>query len=572
MSQPLNISDISLSTEWATLAALAKDIDGQTLRDWFAADPQRFTRFSHHYDGWLLDYSKQRVTPEIMAALHTLWQRADVSSWMQRMRSGEAINHSEARAVLHTALRYQGAEPIYVNGLDVMPEVRRVLAQMDAFCADIHTGTRRGVTGERITTVVNIGIGGSDLGPKMAVHALSAFAVVGLRVHFVSNVDGAHLATVLNSCDPATTLFTIASKTFTTQETMQNAASARAWLVAALGEAAVAKHCVAISTNLPKVAEFGIDPANVFAFWDWVGGRFSLWSAIGLPLALAIGMPHFRQLLAGAATMDEHFFTTPVEHNLPATLALLELWNTDFLGAETRALLPYSQSLELLPRYLQQLEMESNGKRYDRAGKHVEYATAPIVWGEAGTNGQHAFYQLIHQGERRIPCEFIALAKADYALPGHHDKLLAHCFAQSEAMMRGKTVEEARAELAAAASRIVHTNAVPQPLTFAETAAKDHQAQQDQLAHYKTFPGNQPSTTLLIPELTPYTLGQLLALYEHKVFALGILWGINSFDQWGVEYGKQLAGRLLPLLEHGGDTSMLDSSTAGLIAAVRRRC
>jgi glucose-6-phosphate isomerase len=366
----------------------------------------------------------------------------------------------------------------------------------------------------------------------------------GITVHYVSNLDAAHLATVLADLDPARTLFIIASKTFTTQETMQNAASARTWLTAALGEAAVARHFVAVSTNLPAVAAFGIDPANVFEFWDWVGGRFSLWSAIGLPLALAIGMDNFRQFLAGGAAMDAHFFNTPAEHNLPITLALLELWNTDFLGAQTRALLPYSQSLELLPSYLQQLEMESNGKQVDRDGQSVSYATAPILWGEAGTNGQHAFYQLIHQGGHLIPCEFIALIEPDFALPGHHAKLLAHCFAQSEALMRGKTLAEATTELATAVS--------PAP-TF--------------LAPYKVFPGNQPSTTLLLPRLNPYTLGQLIALYEHKVFALGVLWHLNSFDQWGVEYGKQLASRLLPMLEGHTPAVGLDSSTAGLLAA-----
>lgn len=535
---------ITQTDTWRQLQQLAEAQHKTHLRDLFAADDQRFMRFSLREEGFLLDYSKQRITTDIMATLHALWQTVDGAQWIARLRAGDALNHTENRAVLHTALRHQANTPVFHAGQDVMPDVRRVLDKMAHFCNDIHQGHWRGITGERIRDVINIGIGGSDLGPKMASRALAAQHMPDITVHYVSNLDAAHLATVLADLDPARTLVIIASKTFTTQETMQNAASARTWLTAALGEAAVARHFVAVSTNLPAVAAFGIDPANVFEFWDWVGGRFSLWSAIGLPLALAIGMDNFRQFLAGGAAMDAHFFNTPAEHNLPITLALLELWNTDFLGAQTRALLPYSQSLELLPSYLQQLEMESNGKQVDRDGQSVSYATAPILWGEAGTNGQHAFYQLIHQGGHLIPCEFIALIEPDFALPGHHAKLLAHCFAQSEALMRGKTLAEATAELAAAVS--------PAP-TF--------------LAPYKVFPGNQPSTTLLLPRLNPYTLGQLIALYEHKVFALGVLWHLNSFDQWGVEYGKQLASRLLPMLEGHTPAVGLDSSTAGLLAA-----
>jgi len=535
---------ITQTDTWRQLQQHAEAQHKTHLRDLFAADDQRFMRFSLREEGFLLDYSKQRITTDIMATLHALWQTVDGAQWIARLRAGDALNHTENRAVLHTALRHQANTPVFHAGQDVMPDVRRVLDKMAHFCNDIHQGHWRGITGERIRDVINIGIGGSDLGPKMASRALAAQHMPGITVHYVSNLDAAHLATVLADLDPARTLFIIASKTFTTQETMQNAASARTWLTAALGEAAVARHFVAVSTNLPAVAAFGIDPANVFEFWDWVGGRFSLWSAIGLPLALAIGMDNFRQFLAGGAAMDAHFFNTPAEHNLPITLALLELWNTDFLGAQTRALLPYSQSLELLPSYLQQLEMESNGKQVDRDGQSVSYATAPILWGEAGTNGQHAFYQLIHQGGHLIPCEFIALIEPDFALPGHHAKLLAHCFAQSEALMRGKTLAEATTELATAVS--------PAP-TF--------------LAPYKVFPGNQPSTTLLLPRLNPYTLGQLIALYEHKVFALGVLWHLNSFDQWGVEYGKQLASRLLPMLEGHTPAVGLDSSTAGLLAA-----
>jgi glucose-6-phosphate isomerase len=547
MSNPLIRSE-----PWQRLAALAT---AQTraathLRELFAADPQRHSRFSLRAEGMLLDYSKQRVDAAVMDALRALWSAADVPGWIARMRAGEAINTSEGRAVLHFALRRQDDAPVMQGGADVMPAVRAVLAQMREFCAAVHSGEWRGGTGERITDVVNIGIGGSDLGPKMATQALAAYQQSGLRVHFVSNLDAAHLAVTLANLNPESTLFVVASKTFTTQETMRNAHSARAWITGdpRLGEAAVARHFVAVSTNLADVARFGIASSSTFAFWDWVGGRYSLWSAIGLPLALAVGFEDFERMLAGAAAMDEHFFSAPVERNLPATLALLGVWNTNFLGASTLAILPYSQSLEFLPRYLQQLEMESNGKQVGRDGTPVGTATCPVVWGEPGTNGQHAFYQLIHQGGRLIPCDFLALKEPDFDLPGHHAPLLANCLAQSEALMRGKTLEEAQAELLAAG-------------TPAYAMAR--------LAPFKVFPGNQPSSTLLLPRLDPYTLGQLIALYEHKVLVQGVLWNINSFDQWGVELGKQLAARLLPMLESGAATAGLDSSTAGLIAAIR---
>jgi glucose-6-phosphate isomerase len=526
---------------WQALSAHADGLRALHLRDLFAADPQRFQRLSVRWDDWLLDYSKQRVTDMTMGKLAALWTAADVPGWIGRMRAGAAINHTERRAVLHIALRHPaGKGPIMHAGRDVMPDVHAVLAKMEGFAADIHSGRWRGATGEPIADVVNIGIGGSDLGPRMATQALAAFRQKGIRAHYVANLDAADLATTLAGLEPRTTLFVIASKTFTTQETMQNARSARAWLVGALGEAAVARHFVAVSTNLAEVAKFGIDPDNAFAFWDWVGGRYSLWSAIGLPLMLAVGAGNFRQLLAGAHAMDEHFFTAPPLENLPGLLALLEIWNTNFLGADNRALLPYSQSLGLLPRYLQQLEMESNGKRIDRDGRVLTCATAPILWGEPGTNGQHAFYQLIHQGNRLIPCEFIACKQPDFDLPGHHAKLLANCFAQSEALMRGKTLAEAGEETSA------------------------------ELAPYKEFPGNQPSTTLLLPRLDPFALGALIALYEHKVFVEGIVWNINPFDQWGVEYGKALAGRLLPIIEGAAPAEGLDSSTAGLINACRQ--
>ncbi len=527
--------------EWGELTAHAERIE--PLRT-LCADPQRFARYSIEAEGMLLDFAKQRVNAEVMATLQALWLRAELPSWIARMRAGEAINTSEQRPVLHVALR----EP------QPRAEVRAVLGKMRDFCAAVHGSHWRGGTGEPISDVVNIGIGGSDLGPKMATEALAGFKLPHLRAHFVSNLDAAHLATTLAHLNPRTTLFVIVSKTFTTQETMRNARSARDWVVAALGEAAVTRHFVAVSTNLAEVERFGIDSRQAFEFWDWVGGRFSLWSAVGLSLALAVGYENFTRLLAGAYAMDQHFYTAPVAQNLPATLALLDLWNTNFLGAESRAMLPYSQSLEYLPSYLEQLEMESNGKQVRRDGRPVGCATAPLVWGEAGTNGQHAFYQLLHQGGRLIPCEFIACRRPDFSLPGHHAALLANCFAQSEALMRGKSLAEARSEM--------------------QRAGMD-EASIERIAPFKIFPGNQPSTTLLLPHLDPFTLGQLVALYEHKTFALGILWGLNSFDQWGVEYGKQLAGRLLPHVEQAlaGEASAAgidDSSTAGLISWLRQ--
>lgn len=533
---------------WKHLERHAHGLRDVHLREMFAHDPTRFARLSVRWRDWLLDLSKQRITPETLPLLADLWTAADVPGWIARMRAGEPINHTENRAVLHVALRNLGpdAAPIFVAGQDMMPEVKAVLDKMRGFCAALHAGKWRGATGEPITDVVNIGIGGSDLGPRMATQALAAHRMPYLSVHYVANLDGADLATTLTGLDPRTTLFIIASKTFTTQETMQNATSARHWLTGALGSAAVQRHFVAVSTAHDKVAAFGIDPENAFAFWDWVGGRFSLWSAIGLPLALAIGFDKFEQLLAGARAMDEHFFTAPPLENLPALLALVELWNADFLGLQSRAVLPYSQSLSLLPRYLQQLEMESLGKQIDRDGKPVGCPTLPIVWGEPGTNGQHAFYQLLHQGGRALSCEFIVSRTADFPLPGHHEKLLANCFAQSAALMKGKTEAEARAELEAA-----------------------HAPAPEFLAPYKIFPGNQPSTTLLLPRLDPFNLGALIAMYEHKVFTLGVLWHLDAFDQWGVEYGKQIANSLLPMIEGKAPLEGIDGSTAGLIAACR---
>jgi len=530
------VNGITKTPDWQTLSILAEHGRTLHLHELFAADARRFERYSLEHQDLLLDFSKQRVTAEVMAALHRLWESADVPGWIARMRAGEAINVSEGRAVLHVALRENPPRA----------EVRAVLDRMRRFCSDIHGGQWRGNTGEPISDVVNIGIGGSDLGPKMATQALAAHHQPNLRVHFVSNLDAAHLVTTLARLDPRSTLFVVASKTFTTQETMANARSARHWIVASLGEAAVARHFVAVSSNLTEVGKFGIDRENVFEFWDWVGGRFSVWSAVGLSLALAIGYPGFERLLAGGRAMDEHFFAARPADNLPATLALLGIWNINFLGAGSLAVLPYSQSLEQFPRYLQQLEMESNGKQVGRDGMPVGAATSPVVWGEPGTNGQHAFYQLLHQGGRLIPCDFIALRQADFDLPGHHAALLANCFAQSEALMRGKTLDEVRREMAAAG------------IASAEIA---------RLARFKVFPGNQPSNTLLLSRLDPYTLGQMIALYEHKTFVQGIIWGINSFDQWGVELGKQLAVRLLPMVDGSRPAAGLDSSTEGLIAA-----
>ena len=521
------------STAWRALASHAEAIKGRHLRDFFAANPLRFDELSIRHDGLLLDYSKQRVTATTMQLLRNLAEQSDMRGWMAKMQAGEAINHTENRAVRHTALRAGSAAP---------DEVKAVLARMAAFCDEVHTGQWRGYSGERITDIVNIGIGGSDLGPRMAVQALAGCQLPDLRVHFVSNLDGADLASTLTRLNPRSTLFIVASKTFTTLETITNARTARHWLLAAANDdKAVARHFVAASTNLQATGEFGIAPANVFEFRDWVGGRFSLWSAIGLPIALAVGFRHFESLLAGAHDMDEHFFNAPAENNLPLTLALLAAWNTNFLNAHSQGVFPYSHSLALLPAHLQQLEMESNGKRADRQGRTVDIATNPILWGAAGTNGQHSFFQLLHQGGALVASDFIALGKSDFALPGHHSGLLANCLAQASALAFGQTEEEARAA------------GIPEALL-----------------PYRSFPGNQPSSTLILPELSPFTLGQLIALYEHKVFCLGVLWNLNSFDQWGVELGKQLAGRLAPCIKGEASSDALDSSTRGLINYLRQ--
>jgi glucose-6-phosphate isomerase len=533
---------------WKQLESHRDELRGVHLRTLFAQDPGRFERFSFTLDDLLVDFSKQRVTADTMRLLTALAQATGVEALRDQMFAGAPINGTEGRAVLHVALRHQASTPMLVAGRDVMPEVRAALAHLRVFSDAVRSGAWTGATGARITDVVNLGIGGSDLGPAMVVEALTPYGREGPRLHFVSNVDGAHLDETLRVVPAASTLFVIASKTFTTQETMTNARTARAWLVAALGEAAVAKHFVAVSTNAAEVARFGIAPDNMFVFWDWVGGRYSLWSSIGLPIALAVGAAHFDALLAGANDLDEHFRTAPLARNLPVVLGLLGVWNANFLGADTHAVLPYDQHLRRLPAFLQQLDMESNGKSVDAHGQPMDVLTGPIVWGEPGTNGQHAFYQLLHQGPRLVSSDFLAAAESGHALPEHHELLLANFFAQPEALMHGKTESEARAELTA-------QGLAPEAVA--------------RLAPHKVFPGNRPTTSLLYRRLDPRTLGRLLALYEHKVFVMGAVWGINSFDQWGVELGKVLATRIRPELDAAADAAAHDGSTNGLINHAR---
>jgi glucose-6-phosphate isomerase len=534
---------------WKALVQHQWEMASVHMRDLFAADPGRFARFSLRLGDILFDYSKNRISEKTLALLLELAQQIRLADAIRAMFAGERINTTEKRAVLHTALRNRSNRPVLVEGQDVMPEVNRVLAQMRNFSEAVRSGAWTGYTGQRITDVVNIGIGGSDLGPQMVTSALAHYTRPDLCAHFVSNVDGTHLAETLKRLRPEATLFIVASKTFTTQETMTNAASARAWFLAAAKDpAAVAKHFVAVSTNGPAVSRFGIDTRNMFEFWDWVGGRYSLWSAIGLPIALAIGMDRFEGLLAGAHIADEHFRTAPLAENIPAIMGLLGIWYNNFFGAETHAVLPYDQYLARFPAYLQQADMESNGKSVTKAGARVGYSTGPIVWGEPGTNGQHAFYQLIHQGTKLIPCDFLAPAQTLNPLGEHHAILIANFLAQTEALMRGKSPTEARAELAAAA--------VP-----AEEL--------ELLAAAKTFEGNRPSNSFLFRRLTPETLGSLIALYEHKIFTQGIVWNVNSFDQMGVELGKQLAKAIEPELKGDAPVNSHDASTNGLINAFK---
>ena len=543
--------ELTQSPAWQALQKHFSHAAGLVLRDMFSSDPQRFERFSLAFDDMLVDFSKNRITDETLTLLLDLARQADVSEWITAMFDGKRINTTENRAVLHTALRNRSNRPIRVDDEDVMPAVNRVLAQMREFSQAVRDGNWRGYSGKPISDIVNIGIGGSDLGPVMVTEALKPYVRSGLNVHYVSNIDGTHIIETLRSLNPETTLFIVASKTFTTQETLTNAHTARDWLLrACTGDiSAVARHFVALSTNTEAVAEFGIDTRNMFEFWDWVGGRYSLWSAIGLSIAIAIGMDSFDELLAGAHDMDEHFRTTPLEQNIPVILALLGVWYNNFFGAETHAILPYDQYLHRFPAYFQQGDMESNGKRVDRNGREVDYSTGPVIWGEPGTNGQHAFYQLIHQGTKMIPTDFIATIESHNPVGRHHDILLANFFAQTEALMRGKTREEARREL--------------------EDAGLSGDALEQLLPH-KVFPGNRPSNSIMIRKLTPRSLGRLIAMYEHKIFVQGVIWNINSFDQWGVELGKQLAGAILPELEQAGPVDSHDASTNGLINHYRK--
>lgn len=535
-------------TQTAAWQALQKHFDEMkdvTIAELFAKDGDRFSKFSATFDDQMLvDYSKNRITEETLAKLQDLAKECDLAGAIKSMFSGEKINRTENRAVLHVALRNRSNTPILVDGKDVMPEVNAVLEKMKTFSEAIISGEWKGYTGKAITDVVNIGIGGSDLGPYMVTEALRPYKN-HLNMHFVSNVDGTHIAEVLKKVNPETTLFLVASKTFTTQETMTNAHSARDWFLKAAGdEKHVAKHFAALSTNAKAVGEFGIDTANMFEFWDWVGGRYSLWSAIGLSIVLSIGFDNFVELLSGAHAMDKHFSTTPAEKNLPVLLALIGIWYNNFFGAETEAILPYDQYMHRFAAYFQQGNMESNGKYVDRNGNVVDYQTGPIIWGEPGTNGQHAFYQLIHQGTKMVPCDFIAPAITHNPLSDHHQKLLSNFFAQTEALAFGKSREVVEQE---------YRDQGKDPATL------------DYVVPFKVFEGNRPTNSILLREITPFSLGALIALYEHKIFTQGVILNIFTFDQWGVELGKQLANRILPELKDDKEISSHDSSTNGLI-------
>lgn len=535
------------TSAWKDLTAHFESAQDMDLKDLFAQDAQRFEKFSTKFGSDILvDYSKNLVDAETMKKLFSLANETELKSAIEAMFSGEAINKTEGRSVLHTALRNRSDNPVIVDGKDVMPAVNAVLAKMELFTHRIVSGDWKGYTGKEITDVVNIGIGGSDLGPYMVTEALTPYKT-RLNMHFVSNVDGTHIVETLKPLNPETTLFLVASKTFTTQETMTNAHSARDWFLAEAGdEAHVAKHFAALSTNAASVAEFGIDTDNMFEFWDWVGGRYSLWSAIGLSISLSIGFDNFVELLDGAHEMDNHFASTDLESNIPVILALIGIWYNNFHGAESEAILPYDQYMHRFAAYFQQGNMESNGKFVDRNGNPVDYQTGPIIWGEPGTNGQHAFYQLIHQGTKLIPADFIAPAISHNPASDHHQKLMSNFFAQTEALAFGKTKEVVEAEFLAAGKT-------------AEEAAE--------LAPFKVFEGNRPTNSILVKQITPRTLGNLIAMYEHKIFVQGVIWNIFSFDQWGVELGKQLANQILPELADGSEVSSHDSSTNGLINA-----
>ena len=537
------------TSAWQKLTAQYLVMQASHLRDLFAEDPQRFEKFHARFEDVLVDYSKNLITEETLADLLALARECRLPDAIEAMFQGERINRTENRAVLHTALRNRSNTPVHVDGEDVMPAVNRVLAQMEMFSNNVLSGAWKGSSGQRITDVVNIGIGGSDLGPLMVTEALRPYHST-IRPHFVSNIDGTHLAETLKKVDPQSTLFIIASKTFTTQETMTNAESAKRWFLEQTGgQGDVAKHFVAVSTNAAAVQAFGINPANMFEFWDWVGGRYSLWSAIGLPIACTIGYANFMDLLEGAHAMDQHFRTTELEKNIPVLLALIGIWYVNFFDAASEAILPYDQYLHRFAAYFQQGNMESNGKSTDRSGQPTLYRTGPIIWGEPGTNGQHAFYQLIHQGTHLIPCDFIAPAVSHNPLGDHHDKLMSNFFAQTEALMIGKTREEVEAELKKAG------------LNEEQIAVQ---------APFRVFNGNRPTNSIVFRQLTPRTLGSLVAMYEHKIFVQGVIWNIFSFDQWGVELGKVLAKKILPELMQDDDVTGHDGSTNGLINYFKR--
>ncbi|MCU0400472.1 MAG: glucose-6-phosphate isomerase [Algoriphagus sp.] len=544
----MNTINPTSTPAWGRLVSLQEKYKQLTIKSLFEK-AERFERYSLQLEDVLVDYSKNRINGEIFSALMDLARETELHQAIESMFSGEAINQTENRAVLHTALRNRSNHPVYVDKKDVMPEINAVLAQMKGFADQIHGGTWLGYTGKPIKSLVNIGIGGSDLGPVMVTEALKPFQNPNLEIFFVSNVDGTHIAETLKKVDPETTLFFIASKTFTTQETMTNAHTARSWfLEQAKDESAVAKHFVALSTNAKAVSAFGIDTNNMFAFWDWVGGRYSLWSAIGLPIACVIGFENFEKLLEGAYSMDEHFRHSTFERNIPVVLAMIGIWNTNFLGAASEAILPYDQYLHRFAAYFQQGNMESNGKYVTRTGEKVNYSTGPIIWGEPGTNGQHAFYQLIHQGTHLIPCDFIAPANSHNPIGDHHQKLLSNFFAQTEALMKGKSLEEVKEEM--------------------KKAGKS-EAEIEHIAPHRVFEGNRPTNSILVKKITPYTLGQLIAMYEHKIFVQGVIWNIFSFDQWGVELGKVLANEILPELAGNEEVTSHDSSTNGLINAYK---
>ena len=536
---------------WQALESHYQQVAPLQMRDLFRQDPRRFEKFTLRFQDILFDFSKNRITDQTLPLLFDLARQSDLAGMTEKMFTGQKINTTEDRAVLHIALRNRSNRPILVDGKDVMPEVIAVLAHMRQFSESVRSGAWKGYTGKAITDIVNIGIGGSDLGPVMATEALKPYGKPGLRVHFVSNVDGTHIAETLKVVHPETVLFLVASKTFTTQETLTNAHSARDWFLKTAGDVKhVAKHFAALSTNGAEVSKFGIDTANMFGFWDWVGGRYSLWSAIGLSIALYIGMDNFEELLTGGHLMDEHFRTAPLEQNLPAVLGLIGLWYNNFFGSQTVAILPYDQYMHRFPAYFQQGDMESNGKSVTKDAEPCTWSTGPIIWGEPGTNGQHAFYQLIHQGTKLVPCDFLAPVETHNPLGEHHAILLSNFFAQTEALMKGKTADEVREEL---------------------KGSKLSAAELEKLVPQKVFAGNKPTNSILFQKVTPRTLGMLIALYEHKIFTQGVIWGINSFDQWGVELGKQLAKVILPELAGKGEVASHDSSTNGLINDFKKR-